>query len=341
MATIDWNSNSLRVKDILEGFLAGIIDVPVEEATKVKNSLARAIYEIAMTTAIEDTHLIDLVSLDEYGIVGKTLEKLWNLCEKDKDYFKKTVSYISGNIMLKCFSQYEIVENLALDKPIPFIPNNEAVHNFHELVHYNDAESLQDIKKIIYSLRLNLVSKINEARKDDVDFTSLPEPIYNEEEETPEMAGNIPVHGEQLYFGLNTLDLTGGVLGINCQFYGLFERSLNTVKMNGKSYYILREIPSGEISVIDEYGQLQNIEEPVEYNGNSLLPSKKYVQLQIASLRTILKDANKQFIQTPIVEKCADITKSMSTVEECKKIIPELVDLYSTLYGGLDNNKKL
>lgn len=343
MARLDWmNDRELTSGKVLQMFLTNVSDEEYEFSTKVSpNSLEYALYEIIIGTT-EDSDgvsILDLMTLDELDIVGDTLVKLWKLCEKDKEYFKKTISYVTGGMLRKVFTEDEIRKNLELEKPIPFIPKSDEAPFLFKLSPYKDKE-LYD--KLIFTLRKTLVMEYNKAIKalNDDNFKELPLPELAKKEEAPSIPAETLLNINDLYFGHVIIDLTGGVLGINMTTYGLFEKQKNIVKVDERVCYVVRSIPDGDYSIIDEFGNLVEHNQEVEVNGVSILPTKSVQSLAIAKVTKYLREAEEKNVCEDIVRKYRNRLSDSLTVANYKTLLDDMMQIHINLYGGLENNQK-
>lgn len=343
MARLDWmNDKDLTSGKVLQMFLSSVSDEQCKYSEKASpNSLEYALYEIIIgtTESNDGVSILDLMMLDELDIVGDTLVKLWELCEKDKDYFKKTISYITGNMLRKVFTEDEIRNNLALEKPIPFIPKSDEVPFLFKLSPYKDKESYD---KLIFALRKNLVIEYNKKVREtnNHNLIKLPLPELVKKDDKPSIPDETILNLNDLYFGQVIIDLTGGVLGLNMSTYGIFEKQKNMVKVDGKVCYVVRSIPEGEYSIMDEFGNLVEHNQQIEVAGVSILPTKAVQSLAIAKVTKYLREAEERDVCKNIVRKYNDQMGNLLTVANYKTLLDDMTQIHINLYGGLENNQK-
>lgn len=339
MSKIDWNSDSLSVSDILEGFMGGIEDENYAYTSDIKSNLLECVlYEAITEQSLREINIVNLMKLDNYGIVGNTLLKLWHMCKGKPKYFKKTVSYITGTALDRCFQSEEIIKNMSLKQPIPFIPDDESVIHFYDLSRMRQEIGDEKVEEIIYILRSDLVRNYNRY----VSFYNLENGLLEEPTrpvlEESDLPDDYLLDIKRLYFGLNTVDMSGGVLGINMQSYGLFERSNQVIKIGDKILYPLKEIPSGDYILIDDEGKQIDVDEEIVIDGVSILPTKKFVYLSVCPIKTIIEDAKNRGMSYSII----DIYDNKNFYDErdisvgkCRELLSDLTDMYQRLYGGL------
>ena len=100
MGAIDWDRDDLTYDIILEGLLGGIEEEPYSYKGKIEdNPLAEIIFNAINSHDYHDLNVVSFINLDQADIRGNKLLKLWNLCNEDRDYFKKTISYITGTML--------------------------------------------------------------------------------------------------------------------------------------------------------------------------------------------------------------------------------------------------
>lgn len=164
MSVIDWEQDEHTYEEILRHFLEDVEDT--EYAFKkdlMANTLENVIYGMIDAANYFDANIMNLEELDKLGITGNTLVKLWKLCKCNPAYFKKTVGYITGTYLSKAFTVEEILSNLRLKEPYPFIPDKKDFIDFPTLSMRRSREEIteEEYDGVINSLRSELIRKYN------------------------------------------------------------------------------------------------------------------------------------------------------------------------------------
>ena len=185
MSSIDWNNGSILIGVVLKGVLEDVTDKKYAYNANIEdNELEYVLYRIINRVSDNAPDLVSLKKLDKMGITGDQLVKLWKMCDEDQEYFEKTITYITGTTQVKCFSVEEVQCNMNLDNPIPFIPKDDEMPFFPDLISADT--DLSD--KIIYRLRTNLVKMYNNRIKG----TELSKIAIPEKSELSEGTGKTP-----------------------------------------------------------------------------------------------------------------------------------------------------
>lgn len=335
MSSIDWNSDNVFMGDILKGLLDGVTDENYAYNEDVgENELESVLYQIINRISVNKPNLVSIMNLDRMGITGDKLVKLWKMCDEDQEYFERTITYVTGTILSKCYSVEEVQSNMNLDDPIPFIPKDDIIPFFPDLI----SKDIDLGSKIIFSLRTTLVKKYNSRIKgSDLPRLSLPEKLP----ENSKLSEDTVINPPKLYFGKVTRDLTGGVLGFNMESFGLFEGVPNILKMGDKVYYPLKDLEDGTFVMVDEEGVKVDWDQPIEVEGVSMLPTKEVMRLSVGPLKEIIKDAIDHGIENDSIQKYDNMLKYGANLKQCNEILRGLADIYSELYGGIDKKKGL
>lgn len=335
MSAINWDSENIFLGDILKGLLDGVTDEHYAYNEVVEeNELEYVLYQIIDRISVNKPNLVSIINLDGMGITGDKLVKLWKMCDEDQEYFEKTITYVTGSILSKCFSVEEVQSNMNLDDPIPFIPKNDVVTYFYDLI----KTDIDLSREIIFALRTKLVNDYNNRVKEsNLPRLALPEKQLDE----PKINEETVVNPSRLYFGKATRDLTGGVLGFNMETFGLFEGEAHVIKMGDKVYYPLKDLEDGTFVMVDEDGVKVSWDQPIEVDGISLLPTKEVMRLSVGPVKDIIVDAIDHGIENDAIKKYDYMLKHGANLKQCNEMLVGLSSIYSALYGGIGKRKDL
>ena len=254
--------------------------------------------------------IIDM--LDGYEIRGKKLYHMYEICNKDKIKFMR-VSHHFGSIYNERFTKEEILTNLSLTEPVDFIDENlmfsdgsnpKKCFSKDENLGYIEIETDLE-EEYWHDLRKSLIDRINESIKKNNDDVPLLNPIksYKEEQEEEQrkieenrVASDYEIPVDNLFFGKETYDVSGGVLNFNMQIVSWFE---NTGVRFG-NYYFFRSVPMGDYCLVDSQGKIFMPNKKIEQKGISILPNNPIRNVDIASVKRILEDYLQKLIDDSI-----------------------------------------
>ena len=303
--------------------------------------------------------------LDAYEIRGRKLYHMYEICNKDKIKFMRVLHHF-GSIYNKKFTKDEVLTNLSLTEPVDFIDENlmfsdgkdpKECYSVKSILGYEDVEHEVE-NEYWHDLRKSLIDRINKSIKKNNDNIPLLSPIksYKEEQEEEqrkiaekEVKSDYEIPVDNLFFGKQTYDVSGGVLNFNMQTVSWFE---NTGVKFG-NYYFFRSIPMGDYCLVDSQGNIFIPDKKVEQNGISLLPNNPIRNVKMASIKKILSDYLTYLSNDPIQneETILDIKGTFEylenidfiKVEDLDKFYSLIRDSYETIYGTLfnkDNGEK-
>ena len=254
--------------------------------------------------------IIDM--LDGYEIRGKKLYHMYEICNKDKIKFMRVLHHF-GSIYNERFTKEEILTNLSLTEPVDFIDENlmfsdgkdpKECYSVKSILGYEDVEhEVED--EYWHDLRKSLIDRINKSIKKNNDNIPLLSPIksYKEEQEEEqrkiaekEVKSDYEISVDNLFFGKETYDVSGGVLNFNMQIVSWFE---NTGVRFG-NYYFFRSVPMGDYCLVDSRGNIFIPNKKIEQEGISILPNNPIRNVDIASVKRILKDYLQKLIDDSI-----------------------------------------
>lgn len=309
------------------------------------------------------TGILIIGLLDEYDIRGEKLYRIYEICNKDKMNFIRTLHHI-GKLFKEKFTKEEVLTNLSLIEPVDFIDENlmfsdgkdpKECYSVKSILGYEDVEhEVED--EYWHDLRKSLIDRINESIKKNNDNIPLLSPIksYKEEKEEEqrkiaekEVKPDYEIPVDNLFFGKEIYDVTGGVLNFNMLIVSWFE---NTGVRFG-NYYFFRSVPMGDYCLVDSQGNIFMPNKKVEQNGISLLPNNPIRNVEIVSIKKILSDCltelNNDLIENELtilrINGLLENLKSIGSikVEDLDKYYSLVRDSYESIYGKLfDNDDK-
>lgn len=308
--------------------------------------------------------IIDM--LDGYDIRGKKLYQMYEVCNKDKIKFMRVLHHF-GSIYKERFKKDEVLTNLNLTESVDFIDENlifidgknpKEYFSSDAILGYDDIDNEVN-EEYWHDLRKSLIDRINESIKKNNDNVPLLTPIksYKEEKEEEQRKIDekkvkpdyeIPV--DNLFFGRETYDVSGGILNLNMKMVSWFE---NTGVRFG-NYYFFRSVPMGDYCLVDSRGNIFIPNKKIEQEGISILPNNPIRNVDIASIKRILGDYLQKLIDDPI-ENEEEILHTKGIIEylentntikvsDLDKLDLLIRDAYENSYGEIfddsDKNKQ-
>lgn len=362
MSKLDLMNKDYTFKEIIDAFTDGSID----NFKGDKEFLEFFIYGLLGEEIISEEvdleykerytgylNSIDLVILDENDIRGKDLYKIYEICNKDKIKFLKTIFQlrIFGNDAP--FEKIEVFTNLKLSHPVDFIDENivllDGTNKFDfEKDRNNPYKKLnrEQAQEYYYRLRHSFLTRINESIIKNGDniplldvplsFEELKEKERQEELKAQEkkLKDDYRISFENIYFGNQTLDVSGGGLGLNMNTVSFFENT----GMRFLNYYVFRNIPVGEYFLIDSQGKVFIPDKNLLFNKINFGPSGVVRDVSIANLPTLFELLIKKLEEDPVenevqILQSKAILEHFETVESIQvKELPEYESLIRAMY---------
>lgn len=256
--------------------------------------------------------LLNIMRFDEYGYFGKKIYKIYEICGKNKNNFMQVCDLIGKYSIKHSLEKETIDKNLQLQKPVDFLDNNIVLSNgkkprydpnkdFYNRYNLDFEERLEYDHELERSLR----RRINNSIRGNKDETSLLEemPSYIEKEQLKKMeAENKKVNDDHLvdinnlFFGSQNLDISGGVLGLNAKSISWFEYT-NTDLLG---YHIFRSIPTGDYCLLDDNGKIHIPDEIFKNDNISIGPNSPIRSVDIANIPTIFNSAISKLEEQPL-----------------------------------------
>ena len=194
---------------------------------------------------------------------------------------------------------------------------------------------------------------INESIKKNGDDIELLEEMisYKEKESTEQkkledkkVKDNYEIDINNIYYGKEILDLSGGVLNMNMQSVSWFENT-NVKLLN---YHIFRSVPVGDYCMLDSKGNIHIPNEIVTSNDISIGPNTPIRKVEIASVPQLFNQVIEKFEEDPIKNESKILEykgileilncKQKLSVEELNKYEPMIREMYEYLFGAIFNS---
>ena len=321
MSKLDLMNNNCTIDEIINGFTDGTIDNFKGDEEFLKFFLYALLGEDYINQVFKEVdkkykekysgylNLVDLVILDENDIRGKDLYKIYEICNKDKMKFLRTIfeSRAFGNQTR--FTKDDMMTNLKLSHPVDFIDDGTKEFDFEKDWHrpYKKLTEEQN-KEYYYRLRHSLLTRINQSILKNGDNIPLLEvPLSFEELKEKERQEELKIQEQRLkddyripfeniYFGKQTLDMSGGVLGLNMTTVSFFENT----GMRFLNYYVFRNIPAGDYFLIDNQGKVFIPDKNLLFNKINFGPNGVVREATIANLPTLFDLSIQKLEEEPI-----------------------------------------
>lgn len=299
---------------------------------------------------------LNMMSLDEFGYLGKKLYRLYEICGKDKQEFIKFCTFVGRISLDRIIDKVLIDKNLELKEPVPFIDETivlstskkpevdiKALFPIKNLSHEEEKEYAHEINR-------SLSRRINESiRRNNDNIEPVPEmPSYIsmkqkelEEENKKKVPNDYIVNINNLYYGSEIYDVSGGVIGLNMKMVSWFEYT----NMDFLSFHFFRSIPSGDYCLVDNNGNIHIPETIINHNDITIGPNTPIRSVNIANVPTILSSAIKKLEEDPIVNETSILNlkslleqlemKGTLSVAETKQYDTIIRTAYEIAYGEI------
>lgn len=276
---------------------------------------------------------LNIMSLDSLGYLGKKLYKIYEICGKDKLKFIEFCAYIGKTSISRMIDESLIDKNLELQEPVSFIDKSIVLSTGQkpeaDITSMFPFDTLTREEKQEYEHEINrsLSKRINESIKRNNDNIPpvLVMPSYitlkqqeEEEENKKRVPNNYIININNLYYGTEIIDASGGILGLNMKMVSWFEYT----NMDFLQFHFFRSIPVGDYCLIDNNGQIHIPETMISHNNISLGQTSPIRSVNIATVPTILISAIKKLEADPIPNEVSILNlKSLLELLENKKSI--------------------
>lgn len=365
MSKFDFYSKSYSLAEIVEGYTDGSLDnfngdedfleflISYTLGNSIEGPAAEGFKEYA-----EYDGLLNIMLLDEYEMLGAKLYKIYETCNKDKMQFIRTLHHIGRTVSLYRFPQDLVKKNLSLTHPVTFVDDTVVLsdgtkpkYSFDNLPYYlyDDLSNTQK-EEYYHELERSLRHRINESIKKNGDNLEPVEEIlsYNEElrlqqDQLNEKKVNddYEININNIYFGKETLDISGGMLGLHMGHVSWFEDT----GIDILNYHIFRSIPEGDYCMLDAAGNIHIPKEVMSKNGISIGPSSPIRKVEITSIPEIFATTIQDLEEEPIENEESILQlnglyellerKQKLSVREMKNYESTIRSMYESTYGQL------
>lgn len=277
--------------------------------------------------------------LDDLGYLGAPLYKIYEICDKNKDTFIRSLS-ILRNLCLKSLVTKEIIDiNLKLKKPVSFIDDSITLDNGKkpEWRKLGFSEKHEYEEKVAQSLK----RRINESIRENNEEIKPLQETNLEDENQKVIPDDYIVNINNLYYGSEIYDVSGGVIGLNMKMVSWFEYT----NMDFLSFHFFRSIPSGDYCLVDNNGNIHIPETIINLNDITIGPNTPIRSVNIANVPTILSSAIKKLEEDPIVNETSILNlkslleqlemKGTLSVAETKQYDTIIRTAYEIAYGKI------
>lgn len=271
--------------------------------------------------------LLNIMRLDEYGYFGKKMYQIYEICEKDKIKFMRVCDMI-GKYSIKHWIEKETIDrNLELKEPVSFLDDSIVLSTGtipkHE--HFRYGITYDEEQEYKHELERSLRRRINESIKKNNENISLLEemPSYVEKErleqealEAKRVKDDYEININNIYYGKETLDLSGGLFNMNMGMISWFEDT----SIGMLNYRVFRSVPEGDYCLLDNEGNIHIPEEVVKKDNINIGPNSPIRKVQIASIPKLFELGIKKLEQDPIQNEVTILRlKSMLEILENKE----------------------
>lgn len=313
MLTLDFSSKSYTLEDVINGYTGGSIDnfkgdedfleflISYSLGNYLEGPDAENFKEYA-----EYDGLLNMMMLDEYGYYGSTLYRIYEICGKDKMKFMRTCDMIGRWRSIKPSIDKETIDrNLSLKVPVDFVDedivlSNGVKPNYDMTAHFvlRSGLDLDGEREYNYELERSLKRRINESIRKNGDDVPLfeemisyaeKERLEKEAEEAKKVPDDHEIDINNLFFGSEVMDISGGVLGINMRSVSWFEYT----NMDMFNFHVFRSVPMGDYCLLDNAGKIHIPEEVLKKGNVSIGPSQVIRSVDIVNVPTIIRSAVK------------------------------------------------
>lgn len=335
MLTLDFNNRSYSLEEVVDAYTGGSIDnfkgdkdfLDFLISYSLGDSLVGPDADNFMEYA-QYRGLLNIMRLDEYGYFGFTLYRIYEICGKDKIKFMKTCDMIGKYSVKHTFEKTTIDTNLQIKNPVEFFDDDIVLSNGVKPKYDMDKMFLRrsglefdEEQEYDYEMERSLRRRINESIKRNGDDIPLLEEMVSytekerlekEAEEAKKVSDDYEIDINNLYFGSEVMDVSGGALGFNMRNVSWFEYT----NMDMFGFHVFRSVPAGDYCLLDNNGKIHIPEEVLKKDNVNVGPSQVIRSVDIVNVPTIIRSAIK------VLEE--DYSENEETILNCNSFLEML-----------------
>ena len=267
MANFDWNRDEVTVQEILEMF---------QDEEEFPDALIEELISMVVGVRHDNLSILDAISLEQTGIVGKKLLKLWSINPR---IFMQNVHFCL------LIGKEAAMKNLELEESVPFY-RDENPKTRWEIVKMDNYEEYKRVLLNDYIIRYNM-----QAIKEGKSILNLEIPKKEEKVEPVDDEEVIPFN--DFYYGTEILNLSGGIGNFNLQSITIMQNMNMSLNVKGMTVSVFRKIPEGEFVLLKSDGSVLMLDEKIE-DKLTIFPNRKTQAVNIVSLTKLIMDAKEK-----------------------------------------------
>lgn len=346
MLKLDFFEKEYSLKEIIDAYIDGSIDNFKGDTDFLDFYISYAIGEFLEGPAVDkykkyasSSGIMIGMWLDDLGYLGANLYRIYEICQKNKEIFMKDLS-ILRSLYIKSLITKEVIDtNLKLKKPVTFIDDSITLNNGKkpEWRKLGFGEKVEYEEKVAKSLK----QRINESIRESQEEIELLQETNAEEENKKIVPEGYMVNINNLYYGTEVYDASGGVIGLNMKTVSWFEYT----NMDFLEFHFFRSIPSGDYCLVDNNGNIHIPENMINHNNITIGPNTPIRSVNIANIPTILISAIRKLEEDPIVNEVSILnlksllelleTKNTISVADTKQYDSIIRTAYEIAYGEI------
>lgn len=341
---INWNAEEITIAEIIKK-LSGKYANKLLENERFCNSFSQIFVGTGFSSR---ANILDIIMLDEKEIYDEDFFRLWQFYSKDVAEYETVLSF------LRLFSKEEILKNLSLEYPVPFIEyplifKGVEVQNgrLYEIKNFEERDLYR------FAIRQKFIREYNkelEKEGGDQNLRILEEKY--EFEKASSVDDNYMVSLRKLYFGTSQVAVISAGLDFQFQELCWLENKSCFLKIDGKDYGVFQNLLYNESLLLDESGKIYLPGEELKISGYSISPNSQTRSVTASSLIQISIDAKENlekdfttgevqedeyFERKESIELLDELleTKRQLPYRELSQLLPLVRRLFEETYGPL------